>query len=137
MSDAARLDDAQHKDHSHDDLAPGEEFAEEDIGKGVRGYLIGLALASLLTIASFASLRAGGYVYAPAIPVAIFVFAVAQMGVHLVFFLHLTTGPDNINNSMALAFGVLIVFLLFGGSVWIMYTMNRNMMMPMSAMPHM
>jgi len=28
------------------------------------------------------------------------------MGVHLVFFLHVTTGPDNTNNVMALAFGV-------------------------------
>ncbi len=42
------------------------------------------------------------------------------MGVHLVFFLHITTSPDNTNNVMALAFGVLIVFLIVGGSVWIM-----------------
>ncbi len=40
------------------------------------------------------------------------VLAIAQMGVHLVFFLHITTGPDNTNNVMALAFGVLIVLLL-------------------------
>ena len=55
--------------------------------------------------------------------------AIAQMGVHLVFFLHITTGPDNVNNVMALAFGVLIVFLLdrrvrFGSSSH----MNSNMM---------
>ncbi len=41
--------------------------------------------------------------------------AIAQMGVHLVFFLHITTGPDNTNNVMALAFGVLIVFLVIVG----------------------
>ena len=46
--------------------------------------------------------------------------AIAQMGVHLVFFLHITTGPDNINNVMALAFGVLIVLLVMAGSLWIM-----------------
>ena len=34
------------------------------------------------------------------------------MGVHLVFFLHITTGPDNTNNVLALAFGVLIVILV-------------------------
>ncbi len=45
-------------------------------------------------------------------PIALIVFAIAQMGVHLVFFLHITTGPDNTNNVMALAFGVLIVILL-------------------------
>ena len=54
--------------------------------------------------------------------------AVAQMGVHLVFFLHITTGPDNVNNVMALAFGVLIVMLLIGGSLWIMAHLNHNMM---------
>jgi cytochrome o ubiquinol oxidase subunit IV len=39
---------------------------------------------------------------------------------HLVFFLHATTGPDNTNNVMALAFGVLIVTLVVVGSLLIM-----------------
>ncbi len=51
-------------------------------------------------------------IYTPAIPVALIVLAIAQMGVHLVFFLHITTGPDNTNNVLALAFGVLVVFLI-------------------------
>ncbi len=54
--------------------------------------------------------------------------AIAQMGVHLVFFLHITTGPDNVNNVLALAFGVLIVFLVIAGSLWIMAHLNHNMM---------
>ncbi len=56
------------------------------------------------------------------------VLAIAQMGVHIAFFLHITTGPDNVNNVMALAFGVLIVLLLIGGSLWIMEHLNHNMM---------
>ncbi len=52
------------------------------------------------------------------------------MGVHVVFFLHVTTGPDNVNNVMALAFGALIVLLVIGGSLWIMHAMNANMMGP-------
>ena len=64
----------------------------------------------------------------PSIPVAIIVLAIAQMGVHLVFFLHITTGPDNTNNVLALAFGLLIVFLVIGGSLWIMANLNHNMM---------
>jgi cytochrome o ubiquinol oxidase operon protein cyoD len=55
------------------------------------------------------------------------VLAIAQMGVHIVFFLHITTGPDNTNNVLALAFGLLIVFLVVGGSVWIMANLNQNM----------
>jgi cytochrome o ubiquinol oxidase subunit IV len=52
------------------------------------------------------------------------------MGVHLVFFLHITTGPDNTNNVLALAFGVLIVTLVVAGSLWIMANLNANMMPP-------
>jgi len=44
--------------------------------------------------------------------VPVIVLAIAQMGVHLVFFLHIGTGPDNTNNVLALAFGVLIVVLV-------------------------
>jgi cytochrome o ubiquinol oxidase operon protein cyoD len=50
------------------------------------------------------------------------------MGIHLVFFLHITSGPDNTNNVLALAFGLLIVLLVVGGSVWIMAHLNANMM---------
>ena len=54
-------------------------------------------------------------------------------GVHLVFFLHITTAPDNTNNVLALAFGVLIVGLIVFGSLWIMGNLNHNMvpMLPM------
>jgi cytochrome o ubiquinol oxidase operon protein cyoD len=50
------------------------------------------------------------------------------MGVHVVFYLHITTGPDNTNNVLALAFGVLIVLLVMIGSLWIMANLNHNMM---------
>jgi cytochrome o ubiquinol oxidase operon protein cyoD len=56
------------------------------------------------------------------------VLAIAQMGVHLVFFLHITTAPDNTNNVLALAFGVLIVLLVVVGSLWIMTDLNTKMM---------
>jgi hypothetical protein len=39
-----------------------------------------------------------------------------------------TTGPDNTNNVLALAFGVLIVTILVAGSLWIMANLNNNMM---------
>jgi cytochrome o ubiquinol oxidase operon protein cyoD len=89
--------------------------------------MIGLGLATLLTIASF-FIAQTTLVWQPSIPVALAVFAIAQMGVHLVFFLHITTGPDNVNNVMALAFGILIVFMVIVGSLWIMGHMNHNMM---------
>ena len=57
------------------------------------------------------------------------------MGVHLVFFLHITTAPDDTNNVLALAFGVLIVGLLIAGSLFIMT--NLNNMLPMDEMMRM
>ncbi len=114
--------------HSHDavDLAPGDED-EGRIGPRLIGYLIGLGLAILLTATSF-FIAGTDLVWQPSIPVAIIVLAIAQMGVHLVFFLHITTGADNTNNVLALAFGILIVVLVIGGSLWIMANLNHNMM---------
>jgi cytochrome o ubiquinol oxidase operon protein cyoD len=92
----------------------------------LRGYLIGLGLAALLTAASFWAIDEH-VIYGPGIVMALIVFGLAQVGVHLVFFLHLTTSPDNTNNALALAFGVLIVSLIFFGSIWVMFHMNQNM----------
>jgi cytochrome o ubiquinol oxidase subunit IV len=110
------------------DSAPGEQQAGgEGVAQAVLVYVVGLALAVLLTATSF-YIAGTDLVWTPSIPVALVVLAVAQMGVHLVFFLHITTGPDNTNNVMALAFGVLIVVLVIGGSLWIMANLNHNMM---------
>jgi cytochrome o ubiquinol oxidase subunit IV len=118
----------QRRDRNHMGLAPGYDRLDgQDAADAIGGYLIGLALATLLTIVSFFIARTT-LVWQPSIPVALAVLAIAQMGVHLVFFLHITTGPDNLNNVLALAFGVLIVFLLIVGSLWIMTHMNQNMM---------
>jgi len=117
-----------------EDHAPGDE-PEESAGHWVRNYLIGLALAALLTVASFMA-AFSGLIWGPSVPVALVVLAIAQMGVHLVFFLHITTGPDNTNNVLALAFGLLVVFLVVVGSIWIMSHLNHNMM-PMDEMMRM
>jgi cytochrome o ubiquinol oxidase operon protein cyoD len=81
----------------------------------------------LLTVASFWVAKTH-LIYDPGIPMALATLAVAQMGIHLVFFLHLTSSPDNTNNILALAFGLLIVGLVIFGSVWIMAHLNHNLM---------
>jgi cytochrome o ubiquinol oxidase operon protein cyoD len=64
--------------------------------------------------------------WAPGVPLGLAVLAIAQMGVHLVFFLHITTGPDNTNNVLALAFGIMIVTVLVAGSLWIMSNLEAQ-----------
>ena len=112
-----------------EDRLPGEpsEAGPRALGPEIRSYLLGLALSILLTVASFWALGTH-LIYGPGIMMAIVVLAVAQMGIHLVFFLHLTTAPDNLNNALALAFGVLIVGLIVFGSVWVMNHLNHNML---------
>ena len=131
---------SEHPEIPHDrfDAAPGDEELNihEHGGGGIQGYVIGLALASGLTIASF-YIAATEIVWGPSIPVALIVLAIAQMGVHIVFFLHITTGPDNTNNVLALAFGILIVALVLFGSIWIMSHLNHNNMEPLEQMQHM
>ncbi|TNC11429.1 cytochrome o ubiquinol oxidase subunit IV [Methylobacterium terricola] len=121
--------------HRTGDAAPGDHGQDgAGVTAAIRSYLVGLALAALLTAGSF-WLSYTHVIYGPAVNVALIVLAIAQIGIHLVFFLHLTTAPDHINNALALAFGILVVVLLIGGTLWIMGHMNANMM-PAGGMMH-
>jgi cytochrome o ubiquinol oxidase subunit IV len=113
----------------HDnDIAPGDERIDgREVAEGILGYLVGLGLATLITVVAF-YIAGTTLVWRPSIPIALMVLAIAQMGVHLVFFLHITTGPESYNNVLALAFGVLIVFVVIIGSLWVMSNLNHNMM---------
>ena len=113
------------------DRAPGDRptLTDREAGTpaGVLVYSVGLVLAVLLTATSFWVANTS-LLWAPGIPLGLVVLAIAQMGIHLVFFLHITTGPDNTNNVLALAFGILIVLLVVAGSLLIMANLNENMM---------
>lgn len=116
--------------HGGGDRAPGDQDGESTVRREVIGYLVGMAAATILTVAAFAIAGGLGAVWGPGIPVALMALAVGQMGVHLVFFLHVTSGPDNTNNVLALAFGTLIVALVMIGSLWIMAHVNHHLMSP-------
>ena len=115
--DDARTDDGPELE------TPG---AAPDVRRGLLKCALGLAASVVLTLASFWAASSPA-VWSPGVPILLAALAIGQMGVHLVFFLHMTTGKDNLNNALALAFGVLIVMLLVFGSLWIMYHMNHNM----------
>jgi cytochrome o ubiquinol oxidase operon protein cyoD len=106
------------------DVAPGTPHS--NIMSETLSYVVGLALALILTGVSF-WVASTSVLWGPGVATGLVVLAIAQMGVHLVFFLHITSGPDNTNNVLALAFGVLIVFLVMVGTIWIMAHMNANM----------
>jgi len=99
------------------DNAPADfPAADEGGSSGLLVYSIGLLLAIVLTATSF-WIANTQLLWGPGTPLGLAVLAIAQMGVHLVFFLHITSSPDSTNNSLALAFGVLVVTLIVTGSL--------------------
>ena len=98
-------------------------------GKGhgtVGSYLAGLGFAIVLTLASFWA-AGTDLVWQPAVPVLLAALAIGQMGVHVVFFFHISSGPEDTNNFLALAFGIFVVGLVVFGSMLIMANLNANM----------
>jgi cytochrome o ubiquinol oxidase operon protein cyoD len=93
---------------------------------GLLSYLAGLAFALVLTLASFWA-AGTDMVWQPAVPVLLAALAIGQMGVHVVFFFHISTGPGDTNNFLALAFGVFVVALVVFGSMLIMANLDANM----------
>jgi cytochrome o ubiquinol oxidase operon protein cyoD len=108
-------------------------LSEKELSGSFWSYTAGLAFALLLTAASFIVAQTN-LLWAPGVPAGLAVLAVAQMGVHLVFFLHIGTDSEGTNNVLALAFGVIIVALVIGGSLWIMDHLNANMLTPAQMM---
>ena len=118
MPEHARATTAMH------DRAPAEERGDSG---GLSRYLMGLGFAIVLTLASFWAADEN-IVYGPSVPILLAVLAIGQMGVHLVFFLHITSAPDQTNNFLALAFGVFVVALVVFGSMIIMANLSLYMM---------
>jgi cytochrome o ubiquinol oxidase operon protein cyoD len=89
-------------------------------------YAVGFGLAAVLTVASFV-LAAAGWLTPASLVAALVALAIAQMIVHLIFFLHITTAPAQKTNILALLLTLLIVSLVVIGSLWIMAQLNTHM----------
>jgi cytochrome o ubiquinol oxidase operon protein cyoD len=104
--------------------------------ENARSYFAGLAFALILTAASFWA-SSTHLVYGPGVPILLAVLAIAQMGVHLVFFLRISSAPDQVNNFLALVFGVFVVGLIVFGSLVIMANLNHAMTPSMNTLMQM
>ena len=97
------------------------------IERTLKPYLIGLALAVILTAIPF-GLVATGALPRQTTLIIIAVFAVAQIIVHLTFFLHIDFKTTPRENLVALAFALVLIFIMVGGSLWIMFDLYHRMM---------
>lgn len=90
-----------------------------------RSYVIGFMLAVALTIVPFGLVMSHSSVGTPLI---IAVFALAQIGVHIMYFLHVDRSEEQRWNLTALLFTAIVVCIILGGSIWIMHNLYINMM---------
>lgn len=100
----------------------------------LKSYLSGFVLSAVLTAVAFALVMAPSLPHAT-IVTAIFVLAVVQILVQLVYFLHLDRSLEQRWNVYAFAFTAVVVGILIGGSIWIMINVAHEMMPGMAAMP--
>ena len=113
-----------HADGHHDD--------HEGNHGSLRDYLIGFILSAVLTAIPFWLVMSGAIADKQATALVIVAFAVVQIVVHMIYFLHKNTKSENGWTVMALIFTIIIVGIALSGSLWVMYHLNHNMMPMMS-----
>ena len=93
-----------------------------------RGYLIGFLLSVVFTAIPFWLVMTGAVANVAVAAALIFGFAIAQIVVHVICFLHLDTRGEGGWTLISFVFTVVIVTIVLGGSLWIMFHLNTNMM---------
>ncbi len=93
----------------------------------VKSYLIGFVWAVLLTVIPFALVMTGFFPAGVTAAVAA-ILAVAQIVVHLIYFLHMDRSAAQRWNIMVFVFTVLVIGIVIVGTLWVMHNMNANMM---------
>ena len=124
MSIPADTHSAHHDDHGHDQ--GGHQGSLKD-------YLIGFALSVVLTAVPFWIVMDDVFRKPQVAAFVILAFAVVQIVVHMVYFLHMNTKSEGGWTFLALLFTLTLVVITLVGSIWVMYHMDKNMM-PMT--PH-
>jgi len=109
-----------HDDHGHDDGPVSHST--------FKGYMTGFVLAVILTAIPFWLVMAKVFDKPNTTALVILAFAVVQIVVHMVYFLHMDAKSEGGWNMLALIFTLVVVVITLAGSLWVMYHMNTNMM---------
>lgn len=129
----ARQDGGHNGGHDHDHAHDHHDDHEEGAHGSLRGYATGFLLSVVLTAIPFWLVMSGGVGSSGMTALVILGFAVVQIVVHMIYFLHMNTKSENGWTILALIFTLVLVVILLAGSLWVMFHLNTNMM-PMS--PH-
>lgn len=119
----------EHHDHS----AHAHAVDPHDHGS-YRSYITGFVLSVILTAIPFAIVMKGGLGAPLLTALVVLGFAVVQILVHMVYFLHMSAKAEAGWTLLSTIFTVIVVVIMLSGSIWVMYHMNANMMPQMRDM---
>lgn len=91
-------------------------------------YMLGFVLSVVLTAIPFWLVMSGTLPSKQVTALLIMTFAVVQIVVHMIYFLHMNTTSENGWSMMALIFTIVMVVIALSGSLWVMSHLNSNMM---------
>lgn len=112
----------QHHDH-HDD-----HHDAEGPHVTLKEYVTGFVLAVILTVIPFWLVMGNVFESTTTTVMIILAFALVQILVHMVYFLHMNFHSEGGWNMLALIFTLILVFITLAGSLWVMHNLNVNMM---------
>lgn len=114
-------------EHAH----PHDHHSGHDHGSHA-SYLKGFVLSVILTAIPFGLVMAGGFENRTLTALLVMGFAIAQILVHMVFFLHMNGRQEQGWTLLSTIFTVIVVVIMLAGSLWVMYHLNTNMMPQMN-----
>ncbi|CAM8645452.1 MULTISPECIES: cytochrome o ubiquinol oxidase subunit IV [Sphingobium] len=125
--------DHAQNDHGHANHGHGHDDHHDAGAHGSMGsYMIGFGLSVLLTAIPFWLVMTGYFANPQTTAIIIMAFAIVQIVVHMIYFLHMNTRSEGGWSMMALIFTLVLVVITLSGSTWVMYHLNHNMMPTMS-----
>ena len=117
-----------HAGHGHGHAHEHGHDGHEETHGSLRDYVIGFVLSVILTAIPFWLVMTGALENKQLTAFVIMGFAVVQILVHMVYFLHMNGRSEGGWSMLALIFTVIVVVITLAGSLWVMYPLNPNMM---------
>jgi cytochrome o ubiquinol oxidase subunit IV len=119
---------AAHADDHHHDEGHAQDHAQDHDHGSLSTYMLGFVLSVVLTAIPFWLVMSGALPSKQITALVIMAFAVVQIVVHMIYFLHMNTRSENGWSMMALIFTIVMVVIALSGSLWVMNHLNSNMM---------
>lgn len=93
-----------------------------------RSYMTGFVLSVILTAIPFAIVMSGGFESRAVTALVVLLFAVIQIVVHMIYFLHMDLHAEGGWTVISLVFTLIVLIICLAGTIWVMHNMDSNMM---------